>query len=139
MKKIFSVIGARPQFVKAAAVSRAFSQSSVLNETIIHTGQHFDEEMSDVFFREMGIPEPAWNLGISGGSHGSMTGRMLIELEKVILRENPDCILIYGDTNSTLAGALAGAINTTRAGGTDAFENQDTIQEIARERFNYTF
>ena len=109
MKKIFSIIGARPQFVKAAAVSRAIAQSSVLSETIIHTGQHFDIEMSEVFFIEMGIPEPACNLGISGGSHGVMTGRMLIELEKVLQEGNPDCILIYGDTNSTLAGALAGS------------------------------
>lgn len=109
MKKILSVIGARPQFVKAASVSRAISESQTLSEIIIHTGQHFDKDMSEVFFTEMGIPEPALNMGISGGSHGSMTGRMIIELEKIILDKKPDCVLIYGDTNSTLAGALAAA------------------------------
>ncbi len=109
MKKIVSILGVRPQFIKAAAVSRKIAENSEFREDIIHTGQHFDKKMSDVFFNEMGIPEPSVNLGISRGSHGNMTGRMLMALEKEILKKRPDCILVYGDTNSTLAGALAGA------------------------------
>ncbi len=106
--KIVTVLGARPQFIKAATVSRALKENSV-SEVIIHTGQHFDRNMSEVFFSEMDIPRPDYNLEISGLSHGAMTGRMLEETESVLLQEKPDCVLVYGDTNSTLAGALAAA------------------------------
>ncbi|MBL64050.1 MAG: UDP-N-acetylglucosamine 2-epimerase (non-hydrolyzing) [Opitutae bacterium] len=105
--KIVSVIGARPQFVKAAVVSRALREKQGADEYLLHTGQHFDDNMSRIFFEEMGIPEPDANLAISGGSHGAMTGAMLTQIEKVLERERPDWTLVYGDTNSTLAGALA--------------------------------
>lgn len=106
MKKIITIIGARPQFVKAATLSRQFQLYGV-DEKIIHTGQHFDANMSDVFFEEMEIPKPAYNLDIHGVSHGAMTGRMLEGIEKILLDEKPDGVLVFGDTNSTLAGALA--------------------------------
>ena len=107
--KILTVVGARPQFIKAAAVSRALATRTgqPLAEVMIHTGQHYDENMSDVFFEELGIRTPAYNLGVAGGTHGAMTGRMLEAIEQVLLAERPDWVLIYGDTNSTLAGALA--------------------------------
>lgn len=105
--KILTVIGARPQFIKAAAVSRAFAKSNDITEVIIHTGQHFDKNMSDIFFEEMSIPQPDFNLEINSLSHGAMTGRMLERLEKIILDQKPDFVLVYGDTNSTIAGALA--------------------------------
>ena len=101
--KIVSVIGARPQFVKAAVVSRALRAGERAEEFIVHTGQHFDDNMSRVFFEEMGIPEPDANLAISGGDHGAMTGAMLTEIEKILQRERPDWTLVYGDTNSTHA------------------------------------
>ena len=104
--KLFTVLGARPQFIKAAVVSKALREHNI-NEFIVHSGQHFDENMSEVFFDEMGIPKPQANLGISGGTHGSMTGQMLIEIEKFMMEQKPDWVLVYGDTNSTLAGALA--------------------------------
>jgi UDP-GlcNAc3NAcA epimerase len=107
MKKIVTVLGARPQFIKASVVSDAIAQTSTLDEVLIHTGQHFDANMSDVFFSELGIKKPNYFLGINSGSHGDMTGRMLIEVERVLLHEKPDAVLVYGDTNSTLAGALA--------------------------------
>lgn len=109
--KIVTVIGARPQFIKAAAVSRVIRDeyAGKVDEVLVHTGQHYDENMSRVFFDELDIPEPKYNLEISGGSHGVMTGRMLEAVEKVLLLEKPDWLLIYGDTNSTLAGALAAA------------------------------
>ena len=103
--KILTIVGARPQFIKAASGSRALRKQH--QEILAHTGQHHDENMSEVFFREMEIPTPDYNLGIAGGSHGEMTGRMLIEIEKVLQKEVPDAVLLYGDTNSTLAGALA--------------------------------
>ena len=106
-KIIATIVGARPQFIKAAPVSR--TMASKFKEVLIHTGQHYDYGMSDVFFTEMNMREPDFNLGIGGGSQGEQTGRMLIELEKVIDSVKPDCVLIYGDTNSTLAGALAAA------------------------------
>lgn len=108
-KTVLTIVGARPQFIKAAAVSRAIARlpGSPLKELLVHTGQHHDENMSDVFFRELSIPAPALNLGIAGGKHGQMTGRMLEAIEKAILDHKPDWMLIYGDTNSTLAGALA--------------------------------
>lgn len=104
--KIVTVLGARPQFIKAATVSRALKQERI-QEIIVHTGQHFDRNMSEVFFEEMEIPRPDYNLEIAGLSHGAMTGRMLEQVENVLLKEKPDCVLVYGDTNSTLAGALA--------------------------------
>lgn len=107
--KIITVIGARPQFIKAAAVSRLFTQAAGVEEVLVHTGQHYDENMSDVFFQELDIPAPKHHLGIGSGSHGAQTGRMLEAIEKVLLHEKPDVMLIYGDTNSTLAGALAAA------------------------------
>ncbi len=130
--KIATIIGARPQFIKAAAVSRAIAahnrqtlnldpstsnielrtlnfEHSILNEILIHTGQHYDDGMSAVFFRELEIPEPKYNLAIGSGSHGAQTGQMLTGIEKVLIEEKPDWVLIYGDTNSTLAGALAAA------------------------------
>ncbi|MGL4398003.1 MAG: non-hydrolyzing UDP-N-acetylglucosamine 2-epimerase, partial [Hyphomicrobium sp.] len=106
---MMSIVGARPQFVKAAAISRAVARSRGLTEQIVHTGQHFDDNMSAVFFRELNIPEPAFRLDIHGGGHGAMTGRMLEAIEGVLVAEKPDLVLIYGDTNSTLAGALAAA------------------------------
>lgn len=105
--RILTVLGARPQFIKAAAVSRAIAKFPGLSELIVHTGQHHDAAMSDIFFNEMAIPAPAHHLGIAGGGHGDMTGRMLGAIETVIKEERPDRVLVYGDTNSTLAGALA--------------------------------
>lgn len=105
--KIVTVLGARPQFVKASVVSRALRGLPALNEIVIHTGQHFDPNMSAVFFDELGMAPPAYHLDIHGGGHGQMTGRMLAEIERVLLQERPDAVLVYGDTNSTLAGALA--------------------------------
>ncbi len=110
MKRIITVLGARPQFIKAAALSRVLRSSpfsDVIEEVIVHTGQHYDENMSDVFFREMDIPQPDFRLEIGGTSHGRMTGQMLIELEDLYLQVKPDAVLVYGDTNTTLAGALA--------------------------------
>ena len=105
--RIISVVGARPQFVKAAVVSRAIVDSGFASEQMIHTGQHFDANMSDVFFGELGIPAPAFNLGVGGGTHGQNTGRMLEGIEAVLLAQRPDWVLVYGDTDSTLAGTLA--------------------------------
>ena len=103
--KIVTVVGARPQFIKAAAGSRQLRKNH--HEILVHTGQHFDDNMSAVFFREMGIPEPDYNLGVSGGSHAQMTARMLTGIEEILLVEKPDALLVYGDTNSTLAASLA--------------------------------
>lgn len=106
--KIITVLGARPQFVKAATISRALATTnSKIEEKILHTGQHYDMNMSDVFFEEMGIPKPDFRLDINGKGHGAMTGQMLTEIEEVLLTEKPNLVLVYGDTNSTLAGALA--------------------------------
>lgn len=107
MKKIVTVVGARPQFIKLAVVSRALRRQPEFQEVLVHTGQHYDHNMSDVFFEEMDIPKPDYNLGISGGTHGEMTGKMLIEIEKVLMKEQPDMVLLFGDTNSTMAAALA--------------------------------
>jgi UDP-GlcNAc3NAcA epimerase len=106
--KIVTVVGARPQFIKAGPVSRAFKDAGI-EEILVHTGQHFDAGMSDVFFEQLGLSPPDHHLGISGGGHGDMTGRMLIALEPVLQDEKPDGLLIYGDTNSTLAAALVAA------------------------------
>jgi len=107
--RIHTILGARPQFVKAAVVSRAFQDFDSVDERIIHTGQHYDPDMSDVFFDQLGIPTPWKRYEFGGGSHGKMTGNILIALEELMLDEKPDMVLIYGDTNSTLAGALAAA------------------------------
>ncbi len=108
MIKIITIIGARPQFIKAAVVSKTFRErGSSVREIIVHTGQHYDTNMSDVFFAELGIPKPDYHLGIGGGTHGQNTGRMIEKIEAVLLREQPDWVLVYGDTDSTLAGALA--------------------------------
>ena len=107
MKKIVTVLGARPQFVKAAVLSRIINKHKAIEEVIVHTGQHFDANMSEVFFEEMMIPKPKYNLDINSMSHGAMTGKMIEEIEKVLEIEKPDALVIYGDTNSTIAGALA--------------------------------
>jgi UDP-GlcNAc3NAcA epimerase len=105
--KVVTIIGARPQFIKAATVSREFMRSEGVREIVVHTGQHFDRNMSDVFFEEMHIPRPAYFLDINSLDHGAMTGRMLERIEEVLIAERPEAVLVYGDTNSTLAGALA--------------------------------
>jgi UDP-GlcNAc3NAcA epimerase len=105
--KIATILGARPQFIKAAVVSKAFRFRAEVEEVIVHTGQHYDENMSEVFFQELDIKKPAYNLGIGSGLHGLQSGRMLERIEGVLLEESPDWVLVYGDTNSTLAGVLA--------------------------------
>ena len=107
--KILTVVGARPQFIKAATVSRAISNRNGVEEILVHTGQHYDSNMSDTFFDELAIPNPQHHMGIGSGHHGAQTGAMLEGIEKIILDESPDWLLVYGDTNSTIAGALAAA------------------------------
>ncbi|MFT5903996.1 MAG: UDP-GlcNAc3NAcA epimerase [Flammeovirgaceae bacterium] len=107
MMKILTIVGARPQFVKAATISRQVLNDPEVEEILVHTGQHFDANMSEIFFSEMEMPQPKYNLAINDLGHGAMTGRMLEGIEKIILEEKPDVVLVYGDTNSTIAGALA--------------------------------
>ena len=109
MIKIVTIIGARPQIIKAAALSRAIKEkfSNEIEETIVHTGQHYDENMSQVFFDELGIPAPNYNLGVGSGKHGAQTAKMIEGIEEILLKENPNYLVVYGDTNSTLAGAIA--------------------------------
>jgi len=107
--KIVSAIGARPQFVKAAAVTRALNSIAAIDHVLVHTGQHYDGNMSDIFFEELDIPKPAYHLGIGSATHGAQTGRMIEGIEHLLLQLMPDALLVYGDTNSTLAGALAAA------------------------------
>ena len=111
MTKIVTIVGARPQFIKAATISRVIRNQygHLIDEVLVHTGQHYDENMSKIFFDELEIPYPRYNLEIAGGGHGAMTGRMLEGIENILLSEKPAWVLIYGDTNSTLAGALAAA------------------------------
>ena len=105
--RVINIVGARPQFIKVAMVSKALRHISNITNILVHTGQHYDDNMSRVFFEELEIPEPDYNLGIGGGTHGQNTGRMLEAIEKVLMKEEPDVVLVYGDTDSTLAGALA--------------------------------
>jgi UDP-GlcNAc3NAcA epimerase len=109
IRTILTIVGARPQFIKAAALSRTLRKISDFREILVHTGQHYDEMMSDVFFNELEIPKPEENLSINRGGHGDMTGRMLQGLEQTLIARKPDWVLVFGDTNSTLAGALAAA------------------------------
>lgn len=109
MLRILTIIGARPQFIKASVVSRAIQKTDGIEEIMLHTGQHFDANMSNIFFHQLGIPKPDVQLDIHGGNHGEMTGRMLADIERSALQHKPDRVLVYGDTNSTLAGALAAA------------------------------
>ena len=105
--KIVTILGARPQFIKAGSVSREIAKYENIEEIIVHTGQHYDANMSDIFFTQMQIPKPHYNLSINGLNHGAMTGQMIEKIEEVLLKEKPDWVMVYGDTNSTLAGALA--------------------------------
>jgi UDP-GlcNAc3NAcA epimerase len=107
--KVVTVLGARPQFIKASVVSSQLQKVPHVQEYLVHTGQHYDDQMSDVFFRELGIPRPALNLGIGSGRHGAQTGRMLEAIETVLLEQRPQWLLVYGDTNSTMAAAIAAA------------------------------
>lgn len=119
-QKIVTIVGARPQFVKAAVISRAIQGRQDVEEVIVHTGQHYDRNMSDVFFEEMEIPLPKYNLDIHGMDHGAMTGQMLEKIEEVLKAEQPDWVLVYGDTNSTLAGALAASKKHIRVAHVEA-------------------
>lgn len=131
--KFVTIVGARPQFIKAAVGSRQIRKYAI--EILVHTGQHHDANMSDVFFQEMDIPKPDYNLGISGGTHAQMTGRMLIALEEVLAKEKPDALLVYGDTNSTMAAALAAVkmhIPVLHVEAGNRFESLDSPEEINR-------
>jgi len=109
MMKIVTILGARPQFIKASSLSREIKDHEDVEEIIVHTGQHYDDNMSSVFFDEMRIPKPKYYLGIGGGSHAEMTGKMLMAIEEILIKENPDWVVVFGDTNSTLAGAISAA------------------------------
>ncbi|MCP5050168.1 MAG: UDP-N-acetylglucosamine 2-epimerase (non-hydrolyzing), partial [bacterium] len=106
MRKVMSIVGARPQFIKSAIVSLKLKEKGI-TELLLHTGQHYDHNMSDIFFKELGMSEPDWHLDIGSGSHAEQTGRMLEEIEKTLAKMKPELVMVYGDTNTTLAGALA--------------------------------
>lgn len=135
--KIVTIVGARPQFIKAAVVSRKLRKFH--EEVIVHTGQHYDYNMSDIFFEELEIPNPDYNLGISGGSHGRMTGEMIIKIEETLLKEQPDMVLVYGDTNSTMAGALAAVklhipiCHVESGGRLGTLENPEEVNRITTD------
>ncbi|MCK0130658.1 UDP-N-acetylglucosamine 2-epimerase (non-hydrolyzing) [Flavobacteriaceae bacterium F08102] len=135
MKKILTILGARPQFIKASVLSKILLERGEFEEILLHTGQHFDDNMSQIFFEQMKIPKPRYNLGIHGKHHAQMTGEMLTGIEAVLDKERPDIVLVYGDTNSTLAGALAAAKWPCKLvhveGGLRSF-NQDMPEEINR-------
>lgn len=137
--RILTVVGARPQFIKAAVVSHEIEKHPAVEELIVHTGQHYDHNMSETFFEELAIPQPAFNLGISGGSHAEMTSAMLVELEKVMMEIHPDMVLLYGDTNSTLAGALASAklhipiVHVEAGARTHSMANPEEINRICTD------
>ncbi|MFP8954315.1 non-hydrolyzing UDP-N-acetylglucosamine 2-epimerase [Natrialbaceae archaeon A-arb3/5] len=131
--RVCSIVGARPQFIKAAVVSRQLRDAG--EEVLVHTGQHYDEEMSDVFFDELEIPEPAYNLGIESGTHGRQTGKMIAALEPVVEAVDPDVLLLYGDTNSTLAGAIVGSKRDVTVAHVEAglrSENWSMPEEVNR-------
>lgn len=138
--KVLTVVGARPQFIKAAIVSHELRKNHT--EVLVHTGQHFDYNMSGQFFEELDIPKPDYNLGISGGSHAQMTGKMMVGIEEVILKEEPDWLLLYGDTNSTLAAALAAAklhisICHVEAGArTHSMSNPEEINRVCTDHIS---
>lgn len=138
--KIVTVLGARPQFIKAAVVSRQLRREH--EEILVHTGQHYDYNMSDVFFKELDIPKPDYNLGISGGTHGTMTGQMIISIEEVLIKEKPDALLIYGDTNSTLAGALSAVklhipvVHVESGGRLGTLKNPEEVNRILTDHIS---
>jgi UDP-GlcNAc3NAcA epimerase len=135
MMKILTVVGARPQFIKAAVVSREIKARSNMEEVMVHTGQHYDENMSEIFFKELEIPEPHYNLNLNDMDAPVMTGRMMEQIHGVILNEHPDWVLVYGDTNSTLAGALVAKQNRIRLGHVEAglrSHNMSMLEELNR-------
>ena len=140
--KLITIVGARPQFIKAAAVSREIKSCGLIEEIIIHTGQHFDKNMSDIFFEEMNIPKPNYNLQIHGLPHGAMTGRMIEGIEEIIIKEKPDMLMVYGDTNSTLAGALAAKKMNVKLAHVEAglrsfnYEMPEEINRILTDRIS---
>lgn len=134
--KILSIIGARPQFVKEAIIQYEINKNSNIKEVVVHTGQHYDENMSGVFFEIFNMKKPDYNLGISASNHGEMTALMMIELEKIMIKESPDIVILYGDTNSTLAGALVASklkIKTAHIEAGLRQEPKDMPEEINRQ------